>query len=268
MLSAMTLPNPDDPAQAPVWDNYVVAQAVHASLALIPAHTLALGVAVDRFDVELVFQLSEATEQDRHDINEISENFEALVGDDINVTARHEVRQAATCRRSMGSAGSTLRAAATTTTDRDRRFGLEPAATEPRIGHYRGCRDRRFRALSPATRQRCSDSRLGRATMFEPCPCRLASAYAVPRPSRSVRRAGGASAARPERACARRQWRRPLGKRSSRGACAGGGFRPAAQIRQPGTQRPPERGAAERRFRHEGAASSCAQRRGRHGRGT
>jgi hypothetical protein len=87
----MTLPSPDDPAHAPVWDNYVVAQAVQASLALIPPHTLALGVAVDRFDVELVFQLSGAT--DRRDISQIWENFEALVGGAINVTARHEVRQ-------------------------------------------------------------------------------------------------------------------------------------------------------------------------------
>jgi hypothetical protein len=90
----MTLPTPDDPARAPIWDNYVVAQAVQASLARLPPHALAFGVAVNRSDVRLVFQLSEVTEQDAHDMNELQENFEALVGDAISVTLTHEVRQA------------------------------------------------------------------------------------------------------------------------------------------------------------------------------
>jgi hypothetical protein len=97
-----------------VWDNYVVAQTVQASLGLIPPHTLALGAAVDRFDVELVFQLSEAAEQDRRDIEEIRENFRRSWV--TPSTSRPCCVGRATCRRSAGSGGSTLPARATTTT--------------------------------------------------------------------------------------------------------------------------------------------------------
>jgi hypothetical protein len=89
----MKLPTPDDPVEAPVWDNYVVAQAVQASLGLIPRTALAFGVAVQGADVRLVFQLSELREQDKNDMHEIWHQLETLVGDAVNVDLRHEVRQ-------------------------------------------------------------------------------------------------------------------------------------------------------------------------------
>jgi hypothetical protein len=53
----LKLPTPDDPAEAPVWDNYVLAQVVQASLGLIPRTALAFGVAMQGADVRLVFSV-------------------------------------------------------------------------------------------------------------------------------------------------------------------------------------------------------------------
>lgn len=88
----MKLPTPHDPAQAPVWENYAVAQTVQASLGLVPDNTLAFGVAVEGPKLRLVFQLQRLDEQDQADMNEISDQLEALVGDEVTVEVTHEVR--------------------------------------------------------------------------------------------------------------------------------------------------------------------------------
>ncbi|WP_157181454.1 hypothetical protein [Actinopolymorpha alba] len=88
----MSLPTPEDPRRAPVWENYIVAQAVQASLGLIPQHALAVGVEVAGKDVRLRFQLSEVTEDDVTDMDDIVSELEALVGSDVHVEQTHEVR--------------------------------------------------------------------------------------------------------------------------------------------------------------------------------
>lgn len=87
----VTFPTPDEPARAPVWDNYIVAQVAQASLGCIPPHALALGVQVQGSGVRIVFQLAEAGDQDLLDIDEILENFEALVGPAVMARASYEV---------------------------------------------------------------------------------------------------------------------------------------------------------------------------------
>lgn len=87
----MSLPTPEDPGQAPVWENYVVAQAVQASLGQIPEHALAVGVEADGPIVRLRFQLSEVTDEDRADMTDIVSELEGLVGNDVEVDFSHEV---------------------------------------------------------------------------------------------------------------------------------------------------------------------------------
>ncbi|GAA2445406.1 hypothetical protein [Agromyces soli] len=87
----MKYPSPEDPARAPVWENYVIAQAVEASRGHIPEHTLAYGVEVDGTRLRLRFQLSEVTETDDEDIDDIVGDFEDLVGPDVEVDFLLEV---------------------------------------------------------------------------------------------------------------------------------------------------------------------------------
>lgn len=88
----MSLPTPDDLGRSPAWENYVVAQAVQASLGLIPEHTLALGVEVAGTDVRLRFQLAEAAEDDVADVDDIVSELESLVGPGVQVEGIYEVR--------------------------------------------------------------------------------------------------------------------------------------------------------------------------------
>ena len=85
------MPTPEDPKQAPVWENYIVAQAAQASLGLIPEHALAVGVSVDQLNVQLRFQLSEISEIDQTDIDDIVSELQILVGGDVCVDAVHQV---------------------------------------------------------------------------------------------------------------------------------------------------------------------------------
>jgi hypothetical protein len=89
----MSLPTPDDPGRAPVWENYIVAQTVQAMLGQVPEHALAVGVEVSGQRVRLRFQLSEATDVDKAHINDIVSELEALVGDEVQVEAVREVVQ-------------------------------------------------------------------------------------------------------------------------------------------------------------------------------
>ena len=88
----MDYPSPDDLKKAPAWENYVVGQAVQASLGLIPRSALAVGVDVDGSRVSLVFQLSCITESDEADIADIVDDLSTLVGEDVQVSQRSEVR--------------------------------------------------------------------------------------------------------------------------------------------------------------------------------
>jgi len=88
----MSLPSPEDPRRAPVWENHVVAQAVQASLGLIPRHASAVGVQAAGTQVLLRFQLTELTEGDAADMADISSELEALVGDHVRVDKTHEIR--------------------------------------------------------------------------------------------------------------------------------------------------------------------------------
>ena len=88
----MRLPTPDDLGDAPLWENYVIAQSVEASRGQIPEHSLAFGVEVHGVVLRLRFQLSEVTDDDRDDIDDIVSELEALVGNDVRVESSYEVR--------------------------------------------------------------------------------------------------------------------------------------------------------------------------------
>ena len=92
-MEAMRFPTPDDPARAPVWENYIIAQTVVASLGQIPVHAVAMGVEVDGVRVTLRFQLSELDESDSDDISDIVSELSGLVGNDVEVSEVHEVRK-------------------------------------------------------------------------------------------------------------------------------------------------------------------------------
>lgn len=87
----MSLPSPEKIGQAPVWENYVIAQIVAASRGQIPAHALAFGVEVDGPRLRLRFQLSEVTGEDGDDMSEILSELEGLLGNDVEVESSFEV---------------------------------------------------------------------------------------------------------------------------------------------------------------------------------
>lgn len=90
-VTTMNFPRPDDPAGAPVWDNYIVAQAAGAASGLLPRHVLAFGVEVDRERIVLRYQLRRCTTSDAQDMDDILGEFEALVGPEVVVSSTHEV---------------------------------------------------------------------------------------------------------------------------------------------------------------------------------
>jgi hypothetical protein len=89
----MRLPTPDDPADALVWENYVVAQTAQASLGIIPLHALAVGVTVSGTSVVLRFQLSAVTPADEEDMSDIASELQDLVGDHVRVDTVRELRE-------------------------------------------------------------------------------------------------------------------------------------------------------------------------------
>jgi hypothetical protein len=88
----MRLPTPGDPGIAPVWDNYVVAQAAQATLGLVPKSALAVGVVIDGTDVQVRFQLSRLIEDDMADMEDIVSGLEALLGEGVHVEEVREIR--------------------------------------------------------------------------------------------------------------------------------------------------------------------------------
>lgn len=93
-MIAMQFPAPDDPKQAPVWENYVVAQAAKASLRIIPAYAYAVGVEVEGTRVILVVQAPEGSAAAYEDIEDMLSDLEALLGPDVQVSARVDVTDA------------------------------------------------------------------------------------------------------------------------------------------------------------------------------
>lgn len=87
----MTLPSPNDMANAPVWENYVVAQAVQACLGQQPTSALAIGVRIDGIAVELRFYLTAVTPNDVEDMSDAVSELEGLLGNHVRVQLYHEV---------------------------------------------------------------------------------------------------------------------------------------------------------------------------------
>lgn len=94
----MDFPAPEDPKAAPVWENYVIAQAAAASLGLIPSSAHALGVEVDGTRVILVLQAPGTSPEAEQDLTDIASELEALLGPDVNVSGRLDRQDA--CRLS------------------------------------------------------------------------------------------------------------------------------------------------------------------------
>lgn len=92
----MTLPAPEDLGNAPVWENYIVAQTTQASLGLVPQGALAFGVAVDGLNVTLTCQLREIDDADTEDLEEIAQELSMLLGEHVSVTIAQEVHDTPT----------------------------------------------------------------------------------------------------------------------------------------------------------------------------
>ncbi|THV36474.1 hypothetical protein [Glycomyces buryatensis] len=91
MTNAMPPPTPEDLGAAPLWENYIIAQATQASLGLIPRNALALGVTVDGLDVTVTCQLQAITRADKEDLREIAQELTLLLGAHVNVTSAHHI---------------------------------------------------------------------------------------------------------------------------------------------------------------------------------
>ena len=78
----------------PMGLDQVVAQAAHASLRLIPTEALALGVSVDGARVHLVVQATNHEVVDSENVADILDELEALLGPDVEVSTRADVRHA------------------------------------------------------------------------------------------------------------------------------------------------------------------------------
>ena len=84
-------PSPDDLAQAPLWENYVVAQASAACLGLIPSTALAVGVEIDGARILLRFRLTGVAEGDREDMTDVADELSDLLGPAVQVNHAYEV---------------------------------------------------------------------------------------------------------------------------------------------------------------------------------
>ena len=99
----MRYSSPDDPASAPVWENYVVAQAAQAALLLIPTYVQALGVEVAGTRVCLVVQCPhDAPVADDEAVEDISDGLSDLLGPQVDVIKRIDFRHHRTLRPDDG----------------------------------------------------------------------------------------------------------------------------------------------------------------------
>ncbi|MBB2923231.1 hypothetical protein [Cellulomonas cellasea] len=99
----MEYPTPDDPARAPVWENYVTAQGAAAALRLVPPYAHALGVEVEGNDVVLVVQVPPGAPERDEDIDDIVLQLEVLLGDAVTVRTRTDVRPECTLSPTGGA---------------------------------------------------------------------------------------------------------------------------------------------------------------------
>lgn len=88
----MDFPTPDDPKHAPVWENYVIAQAAQAALRLIPPDAHALGVEVSGSRVALVLQAPVASPTAEQNMTDIVSELEALLGPNVAVSLRMDIQ--------------------------------------------------------------------------------------------------------------------------------------------------------------------------------
>ena len=86
-------PTPDNLVGVPVWENVVAQQVVQASLGTLPEHTLAFGVVIDAMRVTLYFQLTEVTDADVVDMDDIQDELHMQTGHILELTRRVEVRE-------------------------------------------------------------------------------------------------------------------------------------------------------------------------------
>ncbi|TVU64851.1 hypothetical protein FQP90_07310 [Paenarthrobacter nitroguajacolicus] len=84
-IDTMRMPAPNDLAQAPLWEIYIIAQTVAAMRGQIPKHALAVGVEIHGVKIKLRFQLSRVTDEDKTDMEDILSELEAYVGQDVEV---------------------------------------------------------------------------------------------------------------------------------------------------------------------------------------
>lgn len=89
----MTYPTPDDLRDAPLWENYVIAQAVQACAGVVPKTALAIGVSTGSNVVRLWFQLSDIDAGVMGDIQDIASELGGLLGDVVRVESSYEVVQ-------------------------------------------------------------------------------------------------------------------------------------------------------------------------------
>lgn len=92
--AVMQFPTPEDPKRAPIWENYVVAEAAQAALRRIPPEAFAMGVRVAGPSVVLVVQAAREAVATSEDVADIVSELEALLGPDVEVAARADVRDA------------------------------------------------------------------------------------------------------------------------------------------------------------------------------
>lgn len=81
----MSFPSPDNLQQAPVWENYLVAQTVQAALGQIPEHAVAVGIEAEGTRLSVRFLLTEHTSSDAQDVADIASELEGLVGNGVQV---------------------------------------------------------------------------------------------------------------------------------------------------------------------------------------
>jgi hypothetical protein len=83
---------PTPPASAPAWDNFVVSLANAAILGIVPTNALAVGVKIDGLNVQFVFQLSQITDEDAEDMDDIVSEMEVLADPGLIISKTFEVR--------------------------------------------------------------------------------------------------------------------------------------------------------------------------------
>jgi hypothetical protein len=99
---AVQFPTPDDPRRAPIWDNYVVAQAAQAALRLIPPYVHAMGVEVQGRRIGLVVHAPPDAPRMDEDIDDIADQSRDLLGSGVDIYTRIDARPACHLRPGDG----------------------------------------------------------------------------------------------------------------------------------------------------------------------